>query len=381
MDITNLVLAILGIGVLVAFHELGHHLVALWCGMRVRRFSVGFGPPILKKHHNGVDYTVGLLPLGGFVDIVGMNPLEEGADEDPQSFQRRPRWARALVVAAGPAFNYALAWAVIVGLFWLGGMKQDVEYVVNEVMPESAALEAGLKTGDVVMSVGGQKPSRQMSLPDVVGAHAGKPLELVVRRGEQTVTLQPVPKGEPGEARLGVKFEPRAVGEATNYGLGQAVAEANRSVASLTVQILKDVSGLLKRVIEPKESALEQLRGPVEMVGQLKSAANRSIKDFLVLFAALSLMLGLFNLFPIPPLDGSKLVFLGAETVARRAIPARAQIYIHGVGMMFMLGLMLVVSVKDVLRKDPQPEPVPTTAPPPETPPAPEAPAAAPPPP
>ncbi|MBI5495424.1 MAG: site-2 protease family protein [Deltaproteobacteria bacterium] len=378
MDVTNLMLAILGIGLLVAFHELGHHLVALWCGMRVRRFSIGFGKAILRWHRNGVDYTVGVLPLGGFVDIVGMNPLEEGADEDPRSFQRRPRWARALVIAAGPAFNYALAFAVLVGVYWLGNMKQDVEIVITEVVAASAAEEAGLRKGDVIVTLGGEKISRETSIPQRVGESAGRPLPIQIRRGTETLELKPIPRGADGSARLGIGFEPRPIGPGQAYTLPEAVTLSSFAVVGGTLRILSDVGDLLRRVVAPGESALDQLRGPPEMVKQLKTAANRSVKDFLMLFAVLSLMLGLFNLFPIPPLDGSKLIFLGAETLARRAIPGRAQIYIHGVGMMFMIGLMVVVSVKDFMREEPAQEAPAKTAPAPAPPapaPAPAAPA------
>ncbi|MEW5855108.1 MAG: M50 family metallopeptidase [Myxococcota bacterium] len=344
MDLTNVVLAILGIGALVAFHELGHHLVALWTGMRVRKFAVGFGPAILKKTHNGVDYQVGALPLGGYVDIVGMNPLEEGADRDPQSFQRRPRWARALVVGAGPAFNYVLAFVIFVGLFWLGGLKRDQEFPVREVLPDTAAEAAGIQADDVVVKVGGEVLGSSMALPEKVAQHAGKPLELTIRRGEEILTITAVPRGEPGQGKLGVKFDARGVGPTQNYSLSESINMAGRYVVLGTLRILEDVA----RMLRPGEKV--EVGGPVAIVDQLKKSASHSLSDFIWMLATLSLMLGLFNLFPIPPLDGSKLMFLGAEAVARRNIPARLQLYVHGVGMILMLSILLLVTVGDVGR-------------------------------
>jgi regulator of sigma E protease len=359
-DLTNIVLAILGIGLLVAFHELGHHLVALWTGMRVRRFSIGFGPSIVSREHKGVTYTIGALPLGGYVDIAGMNPLEEDAHTDPRSYQRRPKWARALVVAAGPVFNYALAWVLMLGLFSLGGLKQDVEFVVQEVMPESAALEAGFLQGDVVMKVGGETLSRNTPLQSKVGVSAGQPLDLLVRRDGQVMTITATPRGAPGEGRLGIKFEIQPVGPGQNYSVVESLALASTMLVVGTTRILEDVA----RMIRPGEKV--EVGGPVAIVNQLKQSATHSVADFLWMLATLSVMLGLFNLFPIPPLDGSKLVIMAAEVVVRRDVPAKLQLYVHGVGMLVMLSLLLLVTVGDVRRlvsPDKTPDQTPATAP------------------
>lgn len=369
MDVTNLLLAILGIGLLVAFHELGHHLAALGTGMRVRRFSVGFGKPLLTATHKGVDYTLGQLPLGGFVDIVGMNPLEDGVDDDPNSYLNKPRWARALVVVAGPAFNYALAWFILVGAFFIAGAKHNLEFEVVSVLPGSAAEDAGLRAGDVVVTVDAKVLTEPSHLPETVERLAGQPLTLQVRRGEETLTIQATPRGTP--ARLGIQNEARGVGPAGTYTFGESVGRANRQVAATTVGIL----GSLAKLFQKDEPVLDNLGGPPEIVRQLKKAASRSWMDLLFMLAGLSIMLGLMNLLPFPGLDGSKLLFLGAESVARRDLPRKFQAYVQGVGTLLLLGLVAVVSVNDLFRK--HPEDAPAAASRKDAPAAPQAPAAA----
>jgi regulator of sigma E protease len=342
MSLTFLLQAILGLGLLVAFHELGHHLAALATGMRVRRFSVGFGPSIVQKRWRGTDYTVGVLPLGGFVDIVGMNPLEDGAMTDPRSYQQRPKWARALVVVAGPVFNYALAWALFVALFALGGLKQDFQYRIREVTQDSAAATAGLQPGDVIAEVNGQAVNRENPLPDLIGAHGGQEVVLRVLRAGEALTIHATPRGDPG--RLGVRLEQRPVGPPANYDLLDALALGSRMVVGQTMTILDTVGGWLFKGQKP------EVGGPLAIVDELQSAAGRSLREFLLLMAALNVMLGLFNMFPIPPLDGSKLVMLGAEVISRRNIPARLQVYVQGIGMVVMLGLLVIVSIGDFQR-------------------------------
>ena len=358
MDLTKYItsvpwvaLAIMGVGLLVAFHELGHHLAALWTGMRVRRFSIGFGKPLWTYERNGVEYTLGRLPLGGFVDIVGMNPLEEGVEADPNAYHNKPRWQRAVVVAAGPLFNYALAWVLLVLLFWLGGMRHNQEFVVSDVAPGSAAAAAGVLSGDVIVSVAGKVLEDDHAFQTTVAGSGGSALSLEVRRGVDVLQMAPVPAGAPGSGLLGIRFKGRPVGEARNYALGQAMSRATRGIVVQSTMIL----GSLAHLFEAKKP-LDNLGGPPEIVRQLTDAAQRSMRDLLLMLAALSIMLGLMNLLPIPGLDGSKLMFLGAEMVARRGLPRRFNAYVQGVGTLVLLGLVAVVSVNDLLKKSPKPE-------------------------
>jgi|GEM_PF-2379391 len=343
---TNLLLGILGLGALVAIHELGHHLVALWTGMKVRRFSIGFGPAIFSRTHKGVDYTIGAIPFGGFVDVLGNNPLEDGAMSDPRSFQRRPRWARAAMVFAGPAFNFGLAWVLLVAAYGSGAVKKDMEYVVDSVVAGSAAEVAGLQPDDVLISIGDDAITGETSVPDIVGKYAQQDVPVKVRRAGETLTVRATPRGEPGHGMLGIGLARMPAKDGRTYTVVESLEVATTLVIVGSGRILSDVA----RLLTPGEKV--EVGGPVAIVQVLKRSASRSFLDLVLMLATLSLVLALMNLLPFPPFDGSKLLMLGLEVLARRDIPAKAQVIVHGVGFLAMVALMIVVTFNDIFGPD-----------------------------
>ena len=362
----QIALALLGIGALIAWHELGHYLVARLAGMRVLRYSIGFGPKLFGFSRRGIDYQVALLPFGGFVQIFGMTPLEPGAREDPRSFVNASRGARAAVLLAGPGFNYLLAFALffLFHVAWPGVLAK-----VTSVTPSSAAEAAGLVNGDLITQVGGRNLRTFAQLEERLFASdergerenadrdAPGQISLQVARADAHGTSREVSlplsldarAKEPG-TRSAVATPARSLDE---LGLGVALHELERQplaalAKSLDLCIRNSTATLdaLARLItgDPEVSA----SGPIGIVGQLKESAKRSAPDFVWLLAVLSVTLGLMNLLPLPSLDGIKVLVLAVEGIARRDVNPLLQLWVNALGLLVLLVLMAVLSVGDV---------------------------------
>src|SRR4051794_28508596 len=177
----SIVIAIMGLALLIVLHEGGHFLVARLCGMRVERFSIGFGPPLASFKRGGTIFQIAPIPLGGFVQITGLNPSEEFDKSDPMVYPNRPRWMRLLTVVAGPAANYVTA--IVVAFFVLmcwGGPPKTKTQKMEEPVPNRPAAVAGLKSGDVLVAANGQKVDADHLISEVIKAGQGAPVSIKV---------------------------------------------------------------------------------------------------------------------------------------------------------------------------------------------------------
>lgn len=345
MGFLQIVLAVLGIGILIAWHELGHYAVARLLGMRVLKYSIGFGPKLFGFKRNDIEYQIAALPLGGFVQIKGMSALEEGAEEDPRSFINRPRWARFLVLGAGPGFNYAMA-AVLMFVYifaWPSPLQDQYTLEITEVSPNSAAAEAGLATGDLIARIDGEEASSLGDLKRRVIAKNGGALtlDLVTHDGQpaRSVTLTPRPNKD-GAMLIGI-------GAATRYPRVGVVATMGASInfcVTETERTLSAFAALFRR--EPGVD----VGSPVAIVADMKSRIASGARSFIFILAMLSVNLGLLNLLPVPSLDGIKMLFLVGEGITRRDLNAKFQVYVNAVGLLALLGLMVVLMARDTLR-------------------------------
>jgi len=340
MTWVGILLTILGLAVLMVVHEGGHHVVARWFGMRVLRFSIGFGPPLFRVQPRGSEtvYQVALIPFIAFVQIAGMNPFEESDPKDKGSYANATLLARVLTVVAGPLANYLFASVLFFAAFMIGG--KPGESTVIEVMPDGAAQRANLKDGDKVIAIDGTATSDFEAMRKVIIANPSRELLIKIDRGGQPLELKvtPEPKGENGGGIVGVMplREPMTLREA-----------AVRSVVAPAIVVESLVVGLV-RVFTGREKA--DLAGPVGIVKFGAKTVDLGIEDFLGFMARLSAYLGGFNLLPFPALDGGRLAFLAYEAVARRKPNARVEAHVHALGLLMFLALMFVVSVFDIRR-------------------------------
>jgi len=339
----NIVFALLAVGVLIAVHEFGHYLLARLVGMRVIRYSIGFGPPIYIWKHSDIEYALSAIPLGGYVHVFGMSPVEPGALEDERSYQRRPRWARALVCLAGPVFSYALGVFGYFAFFFIGQTGQERVFVVAEVVPGTPAEAAGLQAGDQIGALDDHLPRSSEDFGNYIDQHKGQPLVLVIDRGGQLMKLTAqLPPERTEQGLLGIRYGEKINQVHVDTSFPDAVAAGFVTSYRQSALVL---SALGRLFTKPSEV---EVGGVPAIVSELKKSADRGLLDFIWLLAGLTVMFGLLNLLPVPALDGSKLLLLGVEGASRRNLPARFQLVFHGVGFMLLLGLMVLVSISDV---------------------------------
>jgi regulator of sigma E protease len=337
----SILIAIVGLGVLVVLHEGGHFLAARLSGMRVERFSIGFGPTLLGFKRGETTYQIAPIPLGGFVQITGLNPNEDFDRNDPYVYPNRPRWMRLFTIIAGPLANYLTAIVIMLFVYTIAGvqMPSKTERVID-VEGSSAAALAGLRSGDVIAKANGRDISSEHTIRDEIKLTAGAPLPLeILRDGKRVnVTLTPREKS-PGQFQIGVFMDhfdlmalpfPAAAKQALIYPYEKSKV--------ILVGLYKMVTG--------KEKA--ELSGPIGITREIARAANRSVWDYFGIIAMLSVYLGLFNLLPLPALDGGRAFILAVEGIVGRRINPRIEATVHTVGLMVLLGVMVFVSFKDI---------------------------------
>ena len=335
----SFVLAIFGLALLIVLHEGGHFLVARLCGMRVERFSVGFGPPLASFKRGGTIFQVAPIPLGGFVQITGLNPSEEFDKSDPMVYPNRPRWMRLLTVVAGPAANYLTAIVLVFVVLMAYGTTPKTQQIDDAVTNRPAAA-AGLKAGDVLVEANGQKVDADHLISEVIKASQGAPVNIKVLRNGQPMEFSVKPDLNKGVYQVGIQIGPH--GDRTPASIGLAAKEAVVYPYYASVDILEG----LYNMIRGKVSA--ELSGPVGITQQIAKAASKGMVYFLSMLAMLSVYLGLFNLLPLPALDGGRAVFLGLESVLRKRVDPRIEAAVHTAGFVLLMGVLLVVSWKDI---------------------------------
>jgi regulator of sigma E protease len=328
-----IVVAIVGLGLLIAAHEAGHLLLARLVGMRVEIYSLGFGPRIAGFKSGDTEYRLSALPLGGYCKIAGFTPEDPAAQDpaDPGSYMNKPAWKRFLVIAAGPGVNYFVAFVIIALLYMTHGFL-DLTTTKVAVIPDGPAAAAGMQTGDQVVAVDSVPINSFDDLRHEL-QKAGAPPErtIVVLRGGSRVAL----RVRPSNGTISVRLDEVLV----RLPFLQAVPHAARDVWSLNVNTLGALGDAIRHF------SLKTLGGPVAIVREASAGAKRGIADFAALLANISVGLALFNFLPVPALDGGRLVFLTVELVTRRRVNQRLETTTHAIGLLLLLCLIVWVVV------------------------------------
>jgi regulator of sigma E protease len=346
------VLAILALSVLIIIHEFGHFVCAKIGGMHVDRFSIiGIGPVILKLFTwKGTEFVISAIPFGAYVHIVGMEPEEYEQDEEGnlpppptgyRNFRDSPLWARLLAISGGPIANYIAAMLLIIATTSAVGLKESFGVQVASMTCDSPAAIAGIEAGDEIVSVDGEPvtgPSYKQSVVDLTSTRLGQTVDVEVVRGEQTlhyaVTLNETAPAL--EAVLTDKTEYVAVSPGTSIAYG---------IEWPFVRTGEQLRGLWMLVSGQSEA---KVGGPVAIAKAIKGSADRGWVDFVVISALISTALGMFNLLPLPALDGGRLIFLLYELISRRTPNKMLEERIHMIGMIALLGLIAWATVNDV---------------------------------
>lgn len=356
MGPAEIVAAALALCVVIMLHEGGHYLTAVWSGMKVDRFSVfGIGPAIVKLGTwRGTEFVIGAIPFGAYVLIRGMEagdePTGEGAPPDPNSFNFRdkPLSRRALTIAGGPIANYIVAIVTFFAVFSIFGVKQPPRAIaLSSFGEDSPARAAGAELGDELLRIADLEIDPALRGNDVAPAataHRGETIPMLVRRNGEELELQLAVPTDDDAPPLSVEMT--GVGEErADVAFGAAISTAVRQPFELSVLQLQG----LKKLITGEVSR-RNVGGPVRIVETVAGAAATGLPDFLEMVAVISTLLGLFNLLPLPALDGGRLTFLAYEAIAKRPAPPHIEEAVHGYGMLVLLGLILLVTIGDVQR-------------------------------
>ncbi|HEY0482358.1 MAG TPA: M50 family metallopeptidase [Kofleriaceae bacterium] len=345
-----ILVAIAALGFLIVVHEGGHYFVARWCRMRIERFSIGFGPGLLKRvsKKTGTTFQLAPIPFGGFVEIRGMNIAEDVDPDDHHAYPNRPVWQRFLTIFAGPATNYLSAIVLAMALYTCHGIDVPHWYGVAKVMPEYDAY-GKLEPGDRIVAIN-QVPlfiNSGHNLMERVSESRGAPLTLTLERGGKRRDVQILPRQDKDAAgktiwRIGVQYEQQQL------VVGVGVIDAAERALIYPVEQTKAIGKALYGIVFGSEKA--DPGGPIRMVEEFYRAFSAGVVPGINLLMMLSVYLGLFNLLPIPALDGGRLVFLVYEMVTRRRANPKIETMIHMAGIMALGVVMLVVLYIDLRR-------------------------------
>ena len=340
------IVAGLALGLLITFHEFGHYWVAKRMGMRVERFSLGFGPALTSWQRGETEFVLSAVPLGGYVKIAGM-ALEDDVDPTDQSnYVNKPAWQRALVIVAGPFANYVLAFIIGVGFLMTTHKQATTDWTrLGQISKGLPAEAAGMQEGDEVLSVDGTAVHNWKAMRTAIAGaaehHPGQPFPVVVaRKGGQT-TLQVQPKPEAGGFVIGVVPAER---DEVPLPFQGAVVQA---VVNLGTQTQANAQ-LIGRLIWNHSAA--GLSGPLGIIEVTADNAKRGLAELVATVWALSIAVGFMNLMPIPALDGGRFMFLLYEIVARRRLSQRVEEMIMTGGVIGVIGLLLIASYGDIMR-------------------------------
>ena len=353
---------LIAITVLVFVHEMGHYLVARWCGVRVEVFSVGFGREIWgRTDSRGTRWKLSWIPVGGYVKMFGemLPPAGDRAAgpgpssaEERVSFHTKALWRRAAIVFAGPFANFLFAVVLMAGIFATVG-ELSTPSNITAVVEGSAAERAGLRPGDVIRRIEGTEIDRFEQVARIVRMSAGIPLEIEVEREGQLIALVAIPdevrQGEgPGASqkmgRLGIS---RSGGGVTviRHDPGEAVLRGIAETFRIIGEIFRAIGQMLSGARDTSD-----LGGPLRIAQISGDVWQAGLLSMVAFVATLSINLGLINLFPIPLLDGGHLMFYAIEAVTGRPPGERAREYGYRMGIAMLLGLMVFVTWNDLLQ-------------------------------
>ncbi|NLY32281.1 MAG: RIP metalloprotease RseP [Firmicutes bacterium] len=331
-----ILIAVLVFSAVIIVHELGHFLAARAAGIAVEEFSIGFGPKLVSLGRD-TKFSLRLIPMGGYVRMLGE---EDGSGGDnPASYPNATPLKRMAVIGAGPIMNFVLAMIIFVILFASVGATAENVARIGGTIPGSPAEQAGLMPGDEILSIDGEVTEKWTDIQEIVRASNLKPLTFTLRRGEQTLVIEITPRM--GESAPEVGISPPM----KRLSLGASIVQGIKETWRMTATVVSSFVGIITRKIPVGE-----LTGPIGIVHYVGEAARTGFLNVLSLTALISVNLGIFNLLPVPALDGSKIVFLGLELIRKKPLDPEKEGLVHLVGFAALIVLMLLVMYKDIVR-------------------------------
>lgn len=317
----------------ILLHELGHFTVAKMVGIKVNEFAIGMGPKVYQNQKGETKYTLRALPIGGYVQMEG----EDEESNDPRSFSNASPWARMAVVVAGAFMNFVLAIIVLTIVSFSMGTPTTV---IEEITNGSPAELAGIMPGDRITHINNIKVDSWNELSNQISSLSpNQEMKVKVVRGSEYNEFDVKPISDQ-EGRTIIGISPK---------YKKSISSAIKSGFETTGMILKLMFNFIGMVFKGQVS-INDLSGPIGVINEVGQAAKMGIVNLLLILGFISVNLGFFNLLPIPALDGSRLIFILIEIIRGKPVDSKKENLIHLVGFMLLIGLMLVVSYKDLIR-------------------------------
>lgn len=339
-----IIIGILLLGILIAVHEFGHFIAARATGIEVMEFAIGMGPKLFgwTSKKSGTKFSLRCIPLGGFCAFYGEDDVEGKSVDDPRAYGKQNVWKRIITVAMGPLMNFVLAFVVAFSFFFFLGEMVNVP-TVGSLMEGYPAAQAGLLPGDRIIAVNGT----DMSGADVYAVSAAlaqgdTAAVTVLREGtEHAFTIQPMWNEEESRYLIGIYFGQERV----KLDFLNSLRAGWQNCVRAGTAVFDALGSLFTK------EGMEQVSGPVGAVAVVAQEVKANGVDaFLSLLMLISVNLGLMNLLPIPGLDGSRIVFHLIEAVRGKPIKPEHEAMVHLIGMVFLFGLMIFFTYKDILR-------------------------------
>jgi len=339
---TTILITLLIIAVLILVHEWGHFITARKIGIPVWEFSIGFGPKIYGRKKDGVEYSLRLIPLGGYVRMAGEEP---GDANDPEGFNNRTPLEKVGVAFAGPFMNFVLALLIFVYIYSVVGIPRVSDQpIIGQVVVNTPAEKGGLQANDLVLQANNKDIKTWDEFTVAISSTPeGQPLNLTVERNKKVINLSiiPVKNETTGKPSIGVMsalaYDKQGIISAIKIGFQQTY--------ELTVLLLSSLGILISG-----GASVNDLAGPVGITKLIGEAAQAGMVLLLSFTAFLSINLGVLNLLPIPALDGSRIVFALVEAIRRKPLEPEKEGFIHWLGFLFLIMLMVLVTYNDIVR-------------------------------
>lgn len=368
------------IGFIATIHEFGHYIIAKMCGVRVDEFSLGVGKALWTRKVGDTEYNLRAIPVLAYVRPAGMDPEEEfelGNDPGERSFQAKSFWAKQAILIGGSLFNFLGAIAIVTGVYWLSGPPVTT-IRVGAVLEGKAAARTGVKTNDIFVAFDGVPLRDYEDAVEYINARPGKPIRVHINRprGEalegnwiddpalvEVLELEVTPEDVNGDGRglMGIQVGAIEVPgiEPVRMPFGKALGRAGSRVADNVSQLFRGLIGMFRRMVTRMEVPKE-VGGPVQIIHIISKQSAFGLLPILMLTASLSISIGVFNLLPIPALDGGRMLLLlvatlagwvarlrGVESPEDSMLGNRLEEWIHVVGFLFLIGLLVLVTLKD----------------------------------
>jgi regulator of sigma E protease len=343
---------IIVLGILIFFHELGHFLIAKLCNVKVLKFSLGFGPKVMGKKMGETEYIISAFPLGGYVKMLGEENNEEIIKEEAhRSFSKQPVAKRIAIAAAGPTFNFLLAYILFSGIFLISGYPIMIPEV-GQVRPNSPADKSRILKGDIIEYIEGKKIYEWGDIKKFIEKSPHKDLHMVIIRGNKRISTIVSPKEETVKNIFGEEIKSALIGivasgniKKLQLGPFQALMEGGKKTWELTALTVLTVVKLFQGVIP-----LKTLGGPI-MIGQLTGDIARENISYLFPFmAVISINLAILNLLPVPVLDGGLILLFLIEIVIRKPLSIKKREMAQKIGLFLLILLMVIVFYNDLVR-------------------------------